>query len=71
MAYVESGVTDFSTCSFQFYDLFLREVEGQTVRDHGKEAAAFGGGYHYRESDQLTSSCRNRSIVWWVFLVSD
>ena len=67
MAYVECGVTDFSTCSFQFYDLYLREVGGQTVRDDGKEAPAFGGGYHYKEYAQLMSSCRNRSIVWCAF----
>lgn len=61
--YFETGASVFSTSSFQWRDLYISRIPAATGGGDGVGVAG-GGAYHYQGSAQLTSVCRNRSIIW-------
>ena len=64
VTYFEVGASAFSSSSMIWRELTLTSVPGIAGVDSGQETGGMGGAYHYEGSGQLSSLCRNRSILW-------
>ena len=62
--YREVAATRFSLPSFPWREVKLRTVSSFSQPPKAVIAVSNAGGFSYRDSGVLTSTCRNRSILW-------
>ena len=71
LIYKETGANFLSFDRFTWKELTVQGVPGfrgssagGSASEAGAKEKAFAGGFHYRGSALVTSSCRNRFILW-------
>ncbi len=63
LEFFETGLSLFSNPSFIWRKI---NIGPQDIRDGTNESGVRGGALHYQGSSQISSACRNRSILWSV-----
>ena len=62
--FLETGSNVFSSCSLLWREVCIGRFTGISSFETVTESTASGGAFHFQGSGQVSSTCRNRSILW-------